>query len=62
MHCFNCDYDMCPPCAFSKLEGLNSSKLIKTIPTPGIGHGEGILYCGKKFTKQCLCGSCDGCN
>ena len=62
LYCKNCDFDMCPNCAFSK---INFSQL-KELPTitldNGSLNGQGILYCGRKyvFPGMCKCGNCDG--
>ena len=61
MYCRNCNYKICPNCAFSR---INVDKLneIRNPLNDGNSNGEGIVYCGKQYTypNMCLCGSCDG--
>lgn len=57
LHCFSCEYDVCPPCAIKRIDNSN----IINIPNANqLIYGEGLLYCGKKFTNKCICGGCDG--
>ena len=59
LHCFNCDYDLCPSCAFDILKTslpLNNAPMLPHLGSSGVGG----LYCGKKYANKCLCGSCDG--
>ena len=62
LYCKNCDFDMCPNCAFSKINFEQLKKLEKININSGIGNGEGILYCGERYTLpgNCKCGNCDG--
>ena len=62
LHCFKCKYDICPKCAFSKINLSDIKNYDKIIPNPGKKNGEGILYCGKEYTTEnyCICGDCDG--
>ena len=59
LHCFNCDYDMCPECAFSRVSSFKE-KVPKLLPGNGIGTG--LIFCAKNYTNNgfCLCGECDG--
>ncbi len=58
LHCFNCGYDTCPECAFNILK---QSTINSASPNFHFGQSDtGLLYCGKKFTKKCLCGNCNG--
>ena len=62
MFCKKCDYHMCPNCAFSQITSTNIQPLPKINFQNGIGGGEGMIYCGRKYTEPnaCICGSCDG--
>jgi len=62
MHCFNCNYDICPKCAFSFINKYCINNLRITPSHQGIGNGEGILYCGNRYTNngKYICGTCDG--
>lgn len=61
MHCRRCTYSLCPNCAFAKIS-MDKLKYIKNIFTIGTSGGEGIFYCGKKYTfpDMCICSTCDG--
>ena len=61
MHCRRCTYSLCPNCAFSKIS-MDKLKHIRNIFTIGTFGGEGIFYCGKKYTfpNMCICSTCDG--
>ena len=60
--CKNCDFDMCPNCAISKVNFTKLKDLQKDNYYWGSGKGEGIIYCGKEYTLpgKCKCGCCDG--
>lgn len=60
LHCFSCDYDVCPPCALKMVENCYFENMPRNIPVFGKNRGEGLLYCGRKYTNRCLCGTCDG--
>ena len=62
LHCFKCNYNVCPKCAFSKIDLSDLKNYKNIIPIPGKESGEGILYCGNKYTNEyfCICGECDG--
>ena len=62
LHCNECNYDICPKCAFSKINLSDLKKHKNEIPLPGKNSGEGILYCGTKYTNDgfCICKGCDG--
>lgn len=59
MHCFKCKYNICPECAFKKIE-----KFDPKVPhlELGIKKSKGIIYCTNNYTLsgQCICKGCDG--
>ena len=59
MRCLKCKYNMCPECAFKKIE-----KFEPKVPhlELGIKGSKGIIYCRNNYTfgNQCLCKGCDG--
>ena len=59
MHCFKCRYNMCPECAFAKIEKFESKALHLEL---GIKDSKGIIYCKNNYThrSQCVCKGCDG--
>jgi len=61
MHCMACNYNICPKCAFAKIN-IQKLKPFSDLLYNGHSGGEGMLYCGKKYTlnHKCICGSCDG--
>ena len=61
MHCINCNYNVCPNCAFAKID-FNNLKISDNLLYIGSEGGEGMIYCGKMYCNngKCLCGGCDG--
>ena len=67
MHCIKCNYNLCPPCAFSKLSFYEDENI--NLPTfkisdleAGFDLGVGSFYCKKNYVDSdfCICGGCDG--
>lgn len=60
LHCFNCEYDVCPPCALKQVDISILENSQGIIPKFGRNGGEGLLYCGRTYGYSCLCGKCNG--
>ena len=62
LYCKNCDFDMCPNCAFSKINFIQLKNIPKINLYKGESNGEGLIYCGRKYVlnNMCKCGTCDG--
>ncbi|KAG4083208.1 hypothetical protein H8356DRAFT_1750396 [Neocallimastix lanati (nom. inval.)] len=60
MHCFKCNFDLCPKCAFSNISKYHLNNLRITSSLQSIS--DGVLYCGNRYTTcgKCICGTCDG--
>ena len=67
MHCMKCNYNLCPPCAFSNIsvydeENSDLPKIDIADLKVGLNKGMGNIYCNKIYVDKiyCLCGKCDG--
>ena len=62
LYCKNCDFDMCPNCAISKINFRQLKNLSQINLYNGTLNGQGIIYCGRKYVlpNMCKCGQCDG--
>jgi hypothetical protein len=59
LHCFKCKFNMCPECAFAKIEKFEQ-KMPKL--ELGIKESTGIIFCTNNYTtsSNCICKGCDG--